>query len=176
MAGKPRKSRPNEIRSGISDASSRIVFDANRTRRRRTMNVGYARTSTSDQTAGLDAQARDLKAAGAERIFREQVSSVAKRAKLAECLAFLRDGDVLTVTKPDRLARSTAELLSIEADLTKRGIGLVVLSMGGERLDTRAPLQQAHADHPGRRRDVGARDHAGAAARGHRQGEGCRGR
>jgi Resolvase, N terminal domain len=43
---------------------------------------------------------------------------------------------VLTVTKPDRLARSTAELLSIEADLTKRGIGLVVLSMGGERLDT----------------------------------------
>ena len=62
------------------------------------MNVGYARTSTSDQTAGLDAQARDLKAAGAERIFGEQVSSVAKRAKLAECLAFLRDGDVLTVT------------------------------------------------------------------------------
>ena len=41
---------------------------------------------------------------------------------------------MLTVTKPDRLARSTGELLSIEADLTKRGIGLVVLSMGGERL------------------------------------------
>jgi len=49
----------------------------------------------------------------------------------------MREGDVLTVTKPDRLARSTAELLSIEADLSKRGIGLVVLSMGGERLDTR---------------------------------------
>jgi DNA invertase Pin-like site-specific DNA recombinase len=44
---------------------------------------------------------------------------------------------VLTVTKPNRLARSTAELLTIEADLSKRGIGLVVLSMGGERLDTR---------------------------------------
>jgi DNA invertase Pin-like site-specific DNA recombinase len=42
-----------------------------------------------------------------------------------------RHRDVLTVTKPDRLARSTAELLSIEADLSKRGIGLVVLSMGG---------------------------------------------
>src|SRR4051812_25367619 len=41
------------------------------------------------------------------------------------------------VTKPDRLARSTAELLAIEADLSKRGVGLVVLSMGGERLDTR---------------------------------------
>src|SRR6185369_6617821 len=55
------------------------------------------------------------------------------------CLAFLREGDVLTVTKPDRLARSTAELLAIEADLTKRFIGLVILSMGGERLDTRSP-------------------------------------
>jgi DNA invertase Pin-like site-specific DNA recombinase len=53
----------------------------------------------------LAAQERDLKAAGAERIFGEQVSSAAKRAKLAECLAFLRGGDVLTVTKPDRLAR-----------------------------------------------------------------------
>jgi DNA invertase Pin-like site-specific DNA recombinase len=58
--------------------------------------------------------------------------------KLAECLAYLRQGDVLTVTKPDRLARSTAEL----ADLSKRGIGLVVLSMGGERLDTRNPTSK----------------------------------
>ena len=67
---------------------------------------------------------------------------MASRAKLAECLAFLRDGDVLAVTKPDRLARSTAELLTIEADLTKRGIGLIVLSMGGERLDTRNPTSK----------------------------------
>jgi DNA invertase Pin-like site-specific DNA recombinase len=106
------------------------------------MIVGYARTSTIDQAAGLAAQERDLKAAGAERIFGEQVSSTARRAKLTECITFLRDGDVLTVTKPDRLARSTAELLSIEADLSKRGIGLVVLSMGGERLDTRNPTSK----------------------------------
>src|SRR6516225_8890601 len=106
------------------------------------MIVGYARTSTFDQAAGLAAQERDLKVAGAKRIFGEQVSSTTKRAKLAECLAFLRQGDVLTVTKPDRLARSTAELLSIEADLSKRGIGLVVLSMGGERLDTRNPTSK----------------------------------
>jgi hypothetical protein len=72
----------------------------------------------------------------------EQVSSVAKRTKLAECLAFMRDGDVLTVTKPDRLARSTAEVLAIEADLSKRGIGLAILSMGGERLDTRNPTSK----------------------------------
>jgi DNA invertase Pin-like site-specific DNA recombinase len=106
------------------------------------MIVGYARTSTTDQTAGLAAQERDLSAAGAERMFSEQVSSVSARAALKECLAFLRFGDVLTVTKPDRLARSTAELLTIEADLSKRGIGLVVLSMGGERLDTRNPTSK----------------------------------
>ena len=106
------------------------------------MFVGYARTSTTDQDAGLAAQERDLKASGAERIFAEQVSSVAERAGLTECLGFLREGDVLVVTKPDRLARSTADLLTIEADLSKRGIGLVVLSMGGERLDTRNPTSK----------------------------------
>jgi DNA invertase Pin-like site-specific DNA recombinase len=104
--------------------------------------VGYARTSTHDQKAGLEAQQRDLLAAGAERIFAEQVSSVAERATLAECLAFLRNGDALMVTKPDRLARSTAELLAIEADLTRRHVSLVVLSMGGERLDTRNPTSK----------------------------------
>jgi DNA invertase Pin-like site-specific DNA recombinase len=106
------------------------------------MHIGYARVSTTDQTAGLEGQLRDLKAAGTAKIFSERTSSVAKRAKLAECLAFLREGDVLTVTKPDRLARSTAELLLIEADLTKRGIGLVILSMGGEKLDTRKPTSK----------------------------------
>jgi DNA invertase Pin-like site-specific DNA recombinase len=106
------------------------------------MIIGYARTSTIDQDAGLEAQQRILASVGAERIFSEQVSSVASRAKLAECLTFLREGDVLAVTKPDRLARSTAELLAIEADLSKRGIGLVVLSMGGERLDTRNPTSK----------------------------------
>ena len=106
------------------------------------MIVGYARTSTSDQTAGLQAQERDLRATGAEKIFAEQFSSVASRDRLKECLAFLREGDLLVVTKPDRLARSTAELLTIEADLSKRKIGLVVLSMGGEQLDTRNPTSR----------------------------------
>lgn len=106
------------------------------------MIVGYGRTSTAEQVAGLTAQERDLRAAGAERVWVEQVSSVAHRTALAECLGFLRTGDALVVTKPDRLARSTAELLTIEADLSKRGVGLVVLSMGGERLDTRNPTSK----------------------------------
>ncbi len=98
------------------------------------MIVGYARTSTIDQHAGIEAQNRDLVAAGCEKVFSEQVSSVAERVQLKACLSFLREGDALVVTKPDRLARSTGDLLAIEADLTKRGIGLVVQSMG---LDTR---------------------------------------
>ena len=106
------------------------------------MQVGYARTSTVEQEAGLEAQRRVLHEAGVERVFAEQVSSVATRATLTECLAFLREGDVLFVTKPDRLARSTADLLGIEADLTKRGVGLVILSMGGERVDTRNPTSK----------------------------------
>jgi len=106
------------------------------------MLIGYARTSTVDQKAGLDAQARDLCAAGAEKVFSEQVSSVAQRDTLKACLDYLREGDALVVTKPDRLARSTASLLAIEADLSKRGIGLVVLSMGG-RSWTRATRRRS---------------------------------
>jgi DNA invertase Pin-like site-specific DNA recombinase len=94
------------------------------------MIVGYARTSTADQTAGLEAQVRDLTAAGAEQIFSEQVSSVAQRGKLDEALRFVRKGDVLVCTKPDRLARSTRNLLDIAEDLCRRGVTLRILSMG----------------------------------------------
>jgi DNA invertase Pin-like site-specific DNA recombinase len=62
---------------------------------------------------------RDPKAAGCEKIFAEQVSSVA-----APALEFVREGDVLVVTKPDRLARSTRNLLDIVEDLEKRGTRL----------------------------------------------------
>ena len=99
------------------------------------MLVGYARTSTADQTAGLDAQIRELKAADCTKMFSERVSSAAaQRPALAECLRFLREGDTLICTKPDRLARNTTELLKLEADLSARGVGLVIQSMN---LDTR---------------------------------------
>jgi DNA invertase Pin-like site-specific DNA recombinase len=103
------------------------------------ISVGYARVSTVDQQAGLDAQLRDLKAAGCEEIFSEQVSAVAQRDRLKEALRFVRRGDSLCVTKPDRLARSTTDLLRIVEDLDRRGVGLIMLSMGGQCIDTRAP-------------------------------------
>ena len=77
------------------------------------MIVGYARTSTVCQIAGLEAQLKELQAAGCEKIFREQVSSVAVRAQLQAALEFVREGDVLVVTKLDRLVRSVAELMVI---------------------------------------------------------------
>ena len=121
---------------------SYYIKDISRTRWDFIMMIGYARTSTSEQTAGIKAQERDLRAAGAEKMFYEQVSSVVQRAALRACLDFAREDDVLMVTKPDRLARSTRDLLAIEADLSKRKIGLVILSMGGERLDTRNPTSK----------------------------------
>jgi DNA invertase Pin-like site-specific DNA recombinase len=102
--------------------------------------VGYGRTSTCDQQAGLDAQIRDLRAAGCEEIFSEQVSAVAQRDQLKEVLRFVRRGDTLVATKPDRLARSTTDLLRIVEDLDRRGVGLIMLSMGGQTtIDTRSP-------------------------------------
>src|ERR1700735_2245952 len=103
------------------------------------ISVGYARTSTVDQQAGLDAQIRDLIAAGCEEIFSEQVSALGQRGRLQEALRFVRRGDTLVACKPDRLARSTTDLLRIVEDLDRRGIGLIMLSMGGQRIDTRSP-------------------------------------
>ena len=101
--------------------------------------IGYARTSTTEQEAGLEAQRRDLVAAGCGKVFAEQVSSVGVRAQLAAALDYLREGDVLSVTKPDRLARSVADLLSIVAKLDAKSVALRVLSMGGSEVDTRTP-------------------------------------
>ena len=92
--------------------------------------IGYARTSTADQHAGLDDQIAELNAAGCTRIFSEQVSSVdAARPQLQAALQFLRDGDEFVCTKPDRLARSTTELLRIVEELTQRGVRVRLLSM-----------------------------------------------
>lgn len=92
--------------------------------------IGYARTSTVDQTAGLEAQERDLRAAGATKVFAEHVSSVdAKRPELERALDYVREGDVFVVTKPDRLARSTKDLLAVLDALEAKGVRTRILSM-----------------------------------------------
>jgi len=98
--------------------------------------IGYARTSTVEQVAGFDAQIGTLQAAACDRIFKEQVSSVAKREQLAAALDYIRDGDVLVVTKLDRLARSVADLVDIVRRIEGKDAALRILDMG---LDTKTP-------------------------------------
>ena len=96
------------------------------------MKVGYGRTSTLEQQAGLDAQIRDLKAAGCEKIFSEQVSAVGKRPQLEAAVDFIREGDTLLVTKLDRLARSTQHLLEIAERVKAKGADLCILNLGAD--------------------------------------------
>ena len=103
--------------------------------------VGYARTSTADQKAGLDAQIGELKAAGCTKIFSEHTSGVdADRPQLREALSYLREGDGFAVTRPCRLARSTMDLLHIVNDLTARGVVVRILSMGLNTSDATSRL------------------------------------
>jgi len=94
--------------------------------------VGYARTSTLTQEAGLEAQVRDLKAEGCSKVFQEQVSSVdvVGRKQLAEALEYVREGDTLVVTKLDRLARSVVHLMTIVEELKAKGVALRIMDQG----------------------------------------------
>jgi DNA invertase Pin-like site-specific DNA recombinase len=88
------------------------------------MLVGYARTSSLAQFAGLEAQERELRAGGCDKILTEQVSSVAPREQLALALDYVREGSV-------------GDLLEIVARLERRKVSLRVLSMSGAQpLDT----------------------------------------
>jgi len=102
------------------------------------MLIGYARTSTTEQEAGLEAQLRDLEAAGCGRVFSERVSSVADRPELSKAVAYAREGDTIVVTKVDRLARDTAGLWTLVRDLDAKGVGLRVLNLGGDTVDTKS--------------------------------------
>lgn len=85
--------------------------------------IGYARVSTDDQD--LTNQRAELHAAGCTRIFAEKITGAhAKRPELGRMLDHLRAGDVVTVTRLDRLARSTRDLLDIAEQLQAKGAGL----------------------------------------------------
>ena len=99
------------------------------------MIIGYARVSTEDQN--LDGQLDALKAAGAERIFADRITGTARsRPELDRLLDQLRQGDVITVTKYDRLARSLRDLLDIVDAIQASGAGFRSLA---EDIDTTTP-------------------------------------
>lgn len=97
------------------------------------MKIGYARVSTDEQTLALQIDA--LKAAGCEKIFRDNATSgaVVERPGLAKALKATPPGDVLVVWKLDRLGRSLPHLIEIMNDLNSRGAGFQSLS---ESIDT----------------------------------------
>lgn len=98
--------------------------------------IGYARVSTDDQT--LDQQRTALKAIGCKRIFEEKVSGAKRdRPQLAALVNQLRDGDVVIVTRLDRLARSTRDLLDIAEQLEAAKAGL--RSLAEPWADTTSP-------------------------------------
>ena len=100
------------------------------------MIYGYARVSTDGQS--VDAQVRQLRDAGAETVYRETASGVkTDRAQLARALARLDAGDVLMVTRLDRLARSTRDLLNTLVSITGKDAGF--RSLGDAWADTTTP-------------------------------------
>jgi DNA invertase Pin-like site-specific DNA recombinase len=100
------------------------------------MLIAYARVSTDGQT--LDAQSAALKAAGAEKVFSEKVSGAqTDRKQLQRAIAALGQGDILLVTRLDRLARSTRDLLNVLDTISKAGAGF--RSLADPWADTTTP-------------------------------------
>ncbi|SKH29458.1 site-specific recombinase PinR [Mycobacteroides abscessus subsp. massiliense] len=97
------------------------------------MLIGYARVSTTEQSADLQLDA--LHAAGVEQVFTDEgvSGSVSSRPELDKCLAHLRAGDTLVVWRLDRLARSLKNLLELVESLSNSGIHLRSLT---EAIDT----------------------------------------
>jgi DNA invertase Pin-like site-specific DNA recombinase len=102
--------------------------------------IGYARVSTTDQNPQLQLDA--LEEAGAMRIYTDYGVSgaTASRPHLDKCLDHLREGDVLTVWKLDRLGRNTQHVLAVVDELTSRGVGFRSLTEG---LHTDGPMGKA---------------------------------
>ncbi len=96
--------------------------------------IGYARVSSYGQS--LDVQLEKLR--DCDRIFQEKQSarSTESRTQLALCLDYVRDGDVLVITKLDRLARSTRDLLNILNRLDQKQVKLHVID---QQIDTSTP-------------------------------------
>jgi DNA invertase Pin-like site-specific DNA recombinase len=97
---------------------------------------GYARVSTDGQT--LAAQDASLRAAGCAKVYSEKASGAkTDRAELRKVISRLNEGDILMVTRLDRLARSTRDLLNILDDITKHGAGF--RSLADAWADTTTP-------------------------------------
>lgn len=97
--------------------------------------IGYARVSTHSQKD--DSQIDELTAAGCEKIFTDKATGkLASRPELDACLAYLREGDTLVITRLSRAMRSLKHLIALAEDLRERGVGLKVIK---QQIDTNTP-------------------------------------
>ena len=102
--------------------------------------LGYARVSSTGQN--LSTQINQLKEARCTTIYQEKVSGrkTGNREQFNKLLDDVDDGDTIVVTKLDRFARSTKDALHTIEMLNNRGVSLIVLNMGGDRVDTRTAI------------------------------------
>ena len=129
------------------------------------MRVFYVRCSTIEQN-----EARQIKMAqeqNDEMVFADKASGKnTDRAAFKEMMAFVRAGDTVVVESISRIARNTRDLLSIVSELTEKGVEFVSLK---ENIDTTTPPPRPlHADRVRRAGGIGAGEHFGASAGGHR--------
>lgn len=102
------------------------------------MKYGYARTSSLEQQAGFQDQIAKLTASGCDKVFSEQVSAtdMPARKEWASMMAGLKSGDVVTITKIDRAARSISDMVGITKALADIGASIKILDMN---IDTTTP-------------------------------------
>lgn len=100
------------------------------------MRYGYARVSSINQN--LSSQLKQLEENDCDYIFKEKTSGRKKegRAEFNKLLEKVKQDDTIIVTKLDRFARSTKDALATIESLNEKGVGLIVLNMGGDKIDT----------------------------------------
>lgn len=104
------------------------------------MRYGYARVSSSSQD--LSVQLKQLEENNCDCIFKEKISGRNRdnRPEFNKLLQTVKEGDTIVVTKLDRFARSTKDALYTIEYLNEKGVGLIVLNMGGDKIDTTTPI------------------------------------
>jgi DNA invertase Pin-like site-specific DNA recombinase len=91
------------------------------------MIVGYCRISALEPVTRLEEQRRNLAAMGAQRFFSEKIRIIGKAPELERAVEFVQKGDVIAITRPYRIARSTRGVMALIDRLGRKGVGLRIL-------------------------------------------------
>ena len=92
------------------------------------MIVGYCRVGSLEPTAALEAQKRELASKGAEALFSERIGLFSAAQELDRAIEFAGKGDVIAITKPYRVARTTRGVVKLIERLNRKGVGLRIVN------------------------------------------------